>query len=99
MAKIEGKAPQQKIQGADRVLQSVLVKVNSGNVAIVTPAICGTRAIVYMSWTRPPAESEVNEVWDLLETMGMPKPDKLETHPSPEQAGKWATDYLKKGKQ
>lgn len=99
MARIEGKAPQQKIEGADKVLQSVLVKVNSGNVAICTPAISGTRAIVYMSWTRPPSKSEVDEVWELLEKMGMPKPAKMDTAATPEEAGKWVTDYLKKGKQ
>jgi hypothetical protein len=99
VAKIVGRAPQQKIQGADKVLESVLVKVDSGNVAICTPAITGTRAIVYMSWTRPPAESEVNEVCALLETMGMPKPEKVDTASTPEEAGKWVTDYLKKGKQ
>lgn len=99
MATFEGPAPQQKIEGADQVLGSVLIKVDSGNVAICTPAICGTRAIVYMNWKRPATESEINEVWDLLKKLGMPVPEKVNVTGDPKTAGKWATDYLKKGKQ
>jgi hypothetical protein len=99
VAKIVGRAPQQKIEGADKVLQSVLVEVDSGNLAICTPAISGTRAVVYMSWTRPPAESEVAEIWALMERMGMQKPDQIGSAPTADEAGKWVTDYLKKGKQ
>ena len=99
MAKMQGPAPQQKIEGADKVLRSALIKTDSGNTAICTPAINGTRAVVYMKWSQPPSDSEVKEVWALLETMGMPKVDEVRSASSAAEVTKFATDYLKRGKQ
>lgn len=99
MATFEGPAPQQKIKGADKVLQSALIKTDSGNIAIVTVAVTGLRAIVNMNWKRPPSASEQEEVWELLHEMGMPKPDKVQVAKTAEEAQTWANDYLKKGKQ
>lgn len=99
MAKFSGPAPQQKIEGADQVLGSMLITVDSGNVCICTPAINGTRAVVYLVWKKPATNSEINEVWEFLATQGMPMPEQTQVVGDAQAASRWARDYLKKGKQ
>lgn len=99
MTKFEGPAPQQKIEGADRVLGSMLIKVDSGNLCICTPGITGNRAVMYLVWKGPATKGEIEEVFDFLASLGMPRPEVVGTHDDPNAATNWATAYLKKGKQ